>query len=563
MLQMVLISKETRIEVINMATSPLLQLFIINGKGFPLCKKIYMKKNIVHNAIDVFYSKISRQKRDNNNSKQNTGIITDVQGNNYVYIVQSNLYIVALTQNVFASPAYIIELLNVVCKNLTYFCENKFTEEALLNNLVLVNEVLDEMFDYGVPQCLSLSRLKTYIQIEHNIVHVKTAGEAFTDIMENGIVQYDDVNVIVEEKINAYFNKNCNNNNNIDIIQIVGDIIIDTIPKNFAPIEIVLNDGLKIKSEVDNMKINNGNNNNSNNNNNNDFQQNGNESSSLVRNRDDNNMRNNRNNNKNIPIEHFMFHNAVNYEQFRQNRTINVMEYEGVYNVCTYRANGNSSHLPLKFYPPILTNATPYKLTLEIDIESLLPKGYSLVDVVISFSIFHNKFLDINTMTFLLGEDEFDNKFQSNYHQQSVSYDKAKQTVSWNLKKIQAGGKRTLFTTISLSKKLPINDDDDGSVSSSSFKLNEVHKSFSPIQCKFHVNNYITSPLRLSQVNINKTLFTMVNINKLYRFRSGNSYECKIGPIKNLNDALDFDRKELYGFVSRFGRTLNKKGNSH
>ena len=125
---MVLISKETRIEVINMATSPLLKLFIINGKGFPLCKKIYMKKNIVHNAIDVFYSKISRQKRDNNNSKQNTGIITDVQGNNYVYIVQSNLYIVALTQNVFASPAYIIELLNVVCENLTYFCENKFNQ---------------------------------------------------------------------------------------------------------------------------------------------------------------------------------------------------------------------------------------------------------------------------------------------------------------------------------------------------------------------------------------------------------------------------------------------------
>ena len=94
---MVLISKETRIEVINMATSPLLQLFIINGKGFPLCKKIYMKKNIVHNAIDVFYSKISRQKRDNNNSRQN--IITDVQGNNYVYIVKDviNRYLIIIS----------------------------------------------------------------------------------------------------------------------------------------------------------------------------------------------------------------------------------------------------------------------------------------------------------------------------------------------------------------------------------------------------------------------------------------------------------------------------------
>ena len=113
--------------------------------------------------------------------------------------------------------------------------------------------------------------------------------------------------------------------------------------------------------------------------------------------------------------------------------------------------------------------------------------------MVISFSIFYNKFFNINKMTFLLGEDEFDNKFQSNYHQQSVSYDKAKQTVSWNLKKIQAGGKRTLFTTISLSKKLPINDDDDndGSVSSSSLKLNEIHK-VNQYNVNF-INNYITS----------------------------------------------------------------------
>ena len=93
--------------------------------------------------------------------KSDTSPIFHVDGVNYLCVRKNGLFFLCTTvYNV--SPAFVIELLT----QLTKVCKDYIgvlTEESLRKNFTLIYELVDEILDYGHPQCASTAELQAFV----------------------------------------------------------------------------------------------------------------------------------------------------------------------------------------------------------------------------------------------------------------------------------------------------------------------------------------------------------------------------------------------------------------
>jgi AP-2 complex subunit mu-1 len=82
----------------------------------------------------------------------------------FSHMRHENIYLVAVTKSN-ANAALVFEFLERLrALGKSYF--NKFDEESVKNNFVLVYELLDEILDFGYPQNTETETLKMYITTE-------------------------------------------------------------------------------------------------------------------------------------------------------------------------------------------------------------------------------------------------------------------------------------------------------------------------------------------------------------------------------------------------------------
>ena len=141
------------------------QFFLLSERGDTLVYRDY-RGDVVSSTPDIFYRRIKTMCASGGGVPPPT---FNVEGTQFVYIVQYGLYFVCTTiENV--SPCFVLEFLqkiSMLCKD---YC-GVVHEEAVRYNFALIYELLDEVLDYGYPQCTSTDELKEFIFNEPHPVH--------------------------------------------------------------------------------------------------------------------------------------------------------------------------------------------------------------------------------------------------------------------------------------------------------------------------------------------------------------------------------------------------------
>ena len=143
------------------------QLFILAPNGHTIVHKDY-RGQVSKEASETFLRKIME--------KANSEPVFTVDGVNYLCVRKNGLFFLCTTvYNV--SPAFVIELLT----QLTKVCKDYIgvlTEESLRKNFTLIYELVDEILDYGHPQCASTAELQAFVFNEPAAVSAPVSASA-------------------------------------------------------------------------------------------------------------------------------------------------------------------------------------------------------------------------------------------------------------------------------------------------------------------------------------------------------------------------------------------------
>ena len=141
------------------------QFFLLSERGDTLVYRDY-RGDIVSSTPDIFYRRIKTMQASGGALPPP---IFNVEGTQFIYIIQYGLYFVCTTiENV--SPCFVLEFLqkiSMLCKD---YC-GVVHEEAVRYNFALIYELLDEVLDYGYPQCTSTDELKEFIFNDPHPIH--------------------------------------------------------------------------------------------------------------------------------------------------------------------------------------------------------------------------------------------------------------------------------------------------------------------------------------------------------------------------------------------------------
>ena len=110
-----------------------------------------------------------------------------MDGTTFMYIKQSNLYLVAATRGN-PNAALVLEYLYQKVRILKSYLGEEFDDEAVQGSFTLVYELLDETMDYGYPQNCSIDVLRLYINLGSVIQEgVSKEGAALTSQITGAI----------------------------------------------------------------------------------------------------------------------------------------------------------------------------------------------------------------------------------------------------------------------------------------------------------------------------------------------------------------------------------------
>lgn len=141
------------------------QFFILSERGDTLAFRNY-RGDVVVGTPEIFHRRLK--------AFRSSGIcpppIFNVEGTQFIYIIQHGLYFVCTSiENI--APVFALEFLqkiSMLCKD---YC-GIVNEDAVRYNFALIYEILDEVLDFGYPQCTSTDELKEFIFNEpHPLQH--------------------------------------------------------------------------------------------------------------------------------------------------------------------------------------------------------------------------------------------------------------------------------------------------------------------------------------------------------------------------------------------------------
>lgn len=420
------------------------QFFILSSRGDTLAFR-YFRSDVVRGTPEIFYRRIKSFKSAHPNP------VFNVEGTQFIHIVQSGLYFVCTTtQN--ASPVFVLELLNKiarVCKDYL----GVLNEEALRANFALVYEILDEILDFGYPQCTSTELLKEYIFNESHPLQInrqplgqftqasaatvfgaekrstpssapnksvltpynKTSGmknEVFIDMLENLTVLVSATGHVVRSEID-------------------GCIKIRSFLAGNPEIRIGLNENLRVRnSHYAATSL-------------------GNEVTSVL-------------------LDDCCFHDCVDVDEFDRSRTLVFKPPTGEYSVMTYRMMGDVN-LPFRIHP-FMEVLGEKQIVLRLKLSCDIPKMFNAVGVTVSLPA--PKSTENVTHEVTSGTN-------------SLEYKAKERIVYWNLKKMMGGSEHSA----NIKFTVPI-------------VTNMSKKEVGPISLNFELPLFVCSKLQIKHLKI-------------------------------------------------------------
>ena len=224
--------------------------------------------------------------------------VFEVDGISYAYTIHNGLYFLAVT-NSNANIATVFLFLYHIIEIFTEYFE-RVEEESIRDNFVIIYELLDEMMDFGYPQCTDGKILKEFILQESNKLEIVRPPPALTNKVswrsEGIFYKKNEIFLDVIEKVNLLIN----HNGNLLRSEIMGTIKMKSHLSGMPNLRLGLNDRVVFASQGRRQNIKEG---------------------------------------KAIELEDVTFHQCVRLSEFESNKTISFIPPDKEFDLMTYRIN--------------------------------------------------------------------------------------------------------------------------------------------------------------------------------------------------------------------------------
>ena len=407
------------------------QVFILSKRGDIIFYRDF--RHDIKKSNDIFFHNLNILIEE-----ENIPPIFNIDGINFLHRKTDYIYFVISTLDNF-SPNYYLELID----NLMIKIEDligDLTEESIRKNFILVNEIVDEMVDFGYPQLIDTEQVKEFVFTEPIVDIKKTKIQNIKEILNQNVKSQDqtrqsikviddsqsknEIFVDLIEKITCLFGKN----GNILSSGIDGCIKMKSYLKKTPELKIVLSDDIII--------------NNSNNYSNGKFELSG-----------------------------YNFCNGVRCKNFEKNKTLYLIPHEGEFILMNYRINSEFAP-PFKIFTII--EESDYKLEFIIKLFANFSNKNHAGNIKISF----NSPKNTQSVYFVLPE-----KFKQI---QKVDYNQNKHLCIWTIPKITGSNEMTLNAKFTLQDNNP----------------RKCRRELGPIAMSFEIPNYNISNMGIKELKI-------------------------------------------------------------
>jgi AP-4 complex subunit mu-1 len=438
-------------------------LFVLAPNGHTIVHKDY-RGDVPKDAPEIFLRRVV-EKTDEP--------VFQVDGVNYICVRKNGLFFLCTTvYNV--SPAFVIELLT----QLTKVCKDYIgvlNEESLRKNFTLIYELVDEILDFGWPQCASTADLQAFVF--NTAAPVTVARDARSGLSLSKAVSTapktmsskavhkpislrdsagrgdkNEIFVDVIDRISATFKAD----GTVRTFTIDGSIQMKSYLTGSPQLHLALNDQLVINGG-------------------------GHAGYGMVE------------------LDNVNFHECVQLDKFEQERMLVLEPPHGEFVLMNFHVGSlrHEGQIPFRV-TPMLSAVSEYKQELRLQIRAEFPDKYHGANVKATFTV-------PKTSTGATVE------LAPGAKQQSWEYDDATKTVSWTIRKFPGGSVQAISCKFNVKSEA------------------NVHKEMGPISLAFEIPMYNISQLQVQHLKI-------IERNKSYNphrwvrcLTHAESYICRIG----------------------------------
>ncbi|KAH6770606.1 Clathrin adaptor complexes medium subunit family protein [Perilla frutescens var. hirtella] len=264
-------------------------LFVLDIKGRCLISRDY-RGDVSAAVVERFFSKLLEKEGD----LESHGPICYDNGVSYVFIQHSNVYLMTASRQNCNAASLLVFLHRVVDVFKHYF--EKFEEESLKDNFVVVYELLDEIMDFGYPQYTEAKILSEFIKTDAYRMEVaQRPPMAVTNAVswrsEGILYRTNEVFLDVVERVNLLVNSN----GQIIRSEVNGALKMQTRLSGMPECKLGLNDRVLMEAQNQSTRV------------------------------------------KAIDLEDIKFHQCVRLARFENDRTISFIPPDGIFDLMTYR----------------------------------------------------------------------------------------------------------------------------------------------------------------------------------------------------------------------------------
>jgi AP-4 complex subunit mu-1 len=425
------------------------QFYVLSPRGDSIIYRNF-RNEVSQSTTEVFF----RNVRFYGGKQQEAPPIFESDGLHYLWIKRNGLYF-TLTATANVSPSFGLELLVRVTKLFKDYC-GILTEEAVRANFTLVYEVLDEVFDYGLPQSTTNDTLKPYVFNEPVVLNKQPTLDPSSIINKISFSSKTSAATNAEVPLNMQQNDN-QNTVYVDIYEKIsfcvsssGQILLQTIDgsiqmKSYVPgaqpLLLQLNEDLIVNKE--------------------------------------NKPQDGQSSLHPIELDDCTFHECVQHDDFERTKSLVITPREGEVNIMNYRLTPVTMKLPFKIFPHVeFTDSR--KVELLIKFRSEYAPSVNAAQVLIHIpmpSTAISVSLDSRGGVNMLGPT-------APKYDHSAEYDPAEKVVRWRMRKLPGGTELTLSCRITLSE--PHNA--------------YTRKEIGPIAAMFEIPMYSTSAIQVKSL---------------------------------------------------------------
>jgi AP-4 complex subunit mu-1 len=433
------------------------QLFILAPNGHTIVHKDY-RGDVPKDAPETFLRKVVE--------KTETSPIFQVDGVNFMCVRKNGLFFLCTTVHNM-SPAFVIELLT----QLTKVCKDYIgvlNEESLRKNFTLIYELVDEIMDFGYPQCAATADLQAFVFNE--AAPVSTAKEnkllptlkAAPKTMSSKAVHKpislrdssarsdkNEIFVDVIDRISATFNSN----GQVRTFSIDGSIQMKSYLTGSPELHLALNDELVISGGGGKAGY------------------------------------------GMVELDNVNFHECVQLEKFEQEKMLVLEPPHGEFVLMNFHIGAlrHEGQIPFRI-TPMLTPLSEYKQELRLQIRAEFSDKFHGANVKVQFTVPKSSTgATVELMPQAKG--------------QSWEYDDATKTVTWLLRKFQGSTQQNIgckfvvsagsnpkkeMGPISMSFEIPMYNVSQLQVQH--LKIVERNKAYNPhrwVRCLTHADSYV------------------------------------------------------------------------